>query len=192
MSWRFFREFCSDWRATGAVAPSSRALASRVVELAGVKKARRILELGPGTGPFTEAIQAAMPEGARYLGLELNTTFTNRLRERFPDMQFEAVAAQEYNFDGFLQADESFDCIISGLPWTAFPPWLQTAILDHALTRLKAGGHLVTFAYSAFHLLPAGQHFAQLLASRCASLERSRTVWGNLPPAFVYKATKHA
>jgi phospholipid N-methyltransferase len=162
------------------------------VDLAGVKNARRILELGPGIGPFTKAIKDTMPGDARYLGLELNSVFTDRLRARFPDMRFEAVAAQEYDFAEFLQTDENFDCIISGLPWTAFPPWLQTAILDHALTRLKAGGHLVTFAYAAFHLLPAGQHFAQLLASRCASLERSSTVWGNVPPAFVYKATKRA
>lgn len=190
MSWHFFREFCSDWRATGAVAPSSRALASRVVELAGVRDAKHILELGPGTGPFTEAIQRAMREDARYLGLELNTLFVKRLRERFSKMRFEAVAAQEYDFDVFLQPDETFDCIISGLPWTAFPPSLQTAILDHALTRLKPGGRMVTFAYTAFHLLPAGQHFAELLAGRCASLERSRTIWGNVPPAFVYTATK--
>jgi phosphatidylethanolamine/phosphatidyl-N-methylethanolamine N-methyltransferase len=190
MSWHFFREFCSDWRATGAVAPSSRVLASRVVELAGVRDAKHILELGPGTGPFTEAIQQAMSEEARYLGLELNGMFVKRLRERFSNMQFEAVAAQEYDFDGFLQPDESFDCIISGLPWTAFPPSLQTAILDHALTRLKPGGRMVTFAYTAFHLLPAGRHFAELLAGRCASLERSRTIWGNVPPAFVYTATK--
>jgi len=190
MSWHFFREFCSDWRATGAVAPSSRALASRVVELAGVRDAKHILELGPGTGPFTAAVQQAMSEDARYLGLELNGMFVKRLRERFSNMQFEAVAAQEYDFDGFLQPDESFDCIISGLPWTAFPPSLQTAILDHALTRLKPGGRMVTFAYTAFHLLPAGRHFAELLAGRCASLERSRTIWGNVPPAFVYTATK--
>ena len=192
MSWHFFREFLSDWRATGAVAPSSRALARRVVDLAGVHDARCILELGPGLGPFTEAIQKQMPEGAKYLGLELNAVFAQRLRERFPVMRFEAVAAQEYDFSGFLKDDESFDCIISGLPWTAFPESLQIAILDHALARLRPGGRMVTFAYAGFHLLPAGRHFAQLLASRSATLTRSATVWGNVPPAFVYSATKRA
>jgi phospholipid N-methyltransferase len=192
MSWTFFRHFISDWKSTGAVAPSSKRLARRVVELAGVRNAGTILELGPGTGPFTQVIDEVMSKSARYLGLELNPVFADRLRRQHPHMQFETTAAQEYDYDLFLGHGEDFDTIVSGLPWTAFPEPLQIAILDHALSRLRPGGHLVTFAYTGFHLLPTGRHFRELLEGRTGRLECSRTVWRNLPPAFVYKATKVA
>ena len=191
MSWSFFREFLSNWQATGAVAPSSRALARLIVDLADVRHARHILEIGPGTGPFTQVISEQMPEGAGYLGLELNTVFVERLRKGHPaTMRFEAVPAQEYDFDQFLKPGEYFDTVVSSLPWTAFPTDLQIAILDHAMSRLKPGGRLVTFAYTGFHLLPTGRHFRKLLESRTDALKLSRTVWLNVPPAFVYVASK--
>lgn len=188
MSWRFFQQFLTNWKTTGAIAPSSAALARRMVESAEVSTARSVLELGPGTGAFTTAIDRTLPEGASYLGLELNQVFVEQLRRQHPRFRFEAVAAQEFDFDTVLGPDGGFDCIVSGLPWTNFPEGLQTAILDHVLPRLRPGGAFVTFAYTGFHLLPQGQRFQSLLRTRCLQLRTSRTVWGNLPPAFVYEA----
>jgi phosphatidylethanolamine/phosphatidyl-N-methylethanolamine N-methyltransferase len=190
MSWAFFREFLFNWKATGAVAPSSAGLARRMVRDAGIERARCILELGPGTGPCTALIRAAMPPGARYLGLDMNPAFVAGLRRRFPDLSFETAPAQEFDYDAFLGPGGEFDAIVSGLPWTAFPEALQVAILDHVLPRLRAGGVLVTFAYSGFHLLPNGRRFRALLGQRCSQLEASPTVWANFPPAFVYSMVK--
>jgi phosphatidylethanolamine/phosphatidyl-N-methylethanolamine N-methyltransferase len=190
MSWTFFREFLCNWKATGALAPSSPALARRVVETAKVAQARSVLELGPGMGAFTREISEAMSPDAHYLGLELNNTFVQRLRCDFPEMKFEAVPAQEFDFDTFLGSEGSFDSIVSGLPWTAFPESLQIAILDHVLTRLRPGGTFVTFAYTGFHLVPSGQRFRTLLRSRCDELTTTPTIWQNFLPAFVYSAKK--
>ena len=190
MSWTFFREFLVNWKATGAVAPSSAGLARRMVRDAGIDRAECILELGPGTGPFTKVIRSTMPPGARYLGLDLNPAFVAALRRRFPDLRFEIAPAQEFDFTEFLGPDGKFDAIVSGLPWTAFPEALQIAILDQVMPRLREGGALVTFAYSGFHLLPNGRRFRALLRARCWRLGVSPTVWTNLPPAFVYSAVK--
>src|SRR5688572_30795399 len=119
MSWTFFRHSVSNWKHTGAVAPSSSHLAQRMVDVAGVAGAGAVLELGPGTGAITQSIAEAMPESSRYLGLELNGSFVERLRRRFPRMHFEQAPAQEFDFDGTLGADGFFDSIVSGLPWTA-------------------------------------------------------------------------
>lgn len=188
MSWSFFREFIFNWKSVGAVAPSSPMLASLLAESAHIRTAGKVLELGPGTGPITEAISKSIPAQAHYLGLEMNESFVKQLRERFPAMQFEAVAAQTFDFDQVLGSDGSFDAIVSGLPWTAFPESLQIAILDHVMARLRPGGLFVTFAYAGFHLLPSGRHFRKLLSSRVATLETTHTIWGNFPPAFVYVA----
>jgi phosphatidylethanolamine/phosphatidyl-N-methylethanolamine N-methyltransferase len=188
MSWAFFRESLCNWRDTGAVAPSSLHLAQRMVAVAGVCQAGAVLELGPGTGAITQAIAEALPQSSHYLGLELNGSFVERLRGRFPLLRFEQAPAQEFDFDGTLGTDGYFDSIVSGLPWTAFPEGLQIAILDHVLSRLRPGGIFTTFAYTGFHLLPAGRHFRALLADRCESLTTTTTVWRNMPPAFVYAA----
>lgn len=189
MSWMFLKEFVRNWETTGAVAPSSPALARRIAEAAKIHDAKRVLELGPGTGALTEAVAAALPEDSEYLGLELNETFVTRLGTRFPKLRFEAVPAQEFDFNHWPGEGTTVDAIVSGLPWTAFPESLQTAILDHVMPHLRPGGIFVTFAYTGFHLLPKGRHFRDLLASRCYQLTTTSTVWGNLPPAFVYVAT---
>ena len=188
MSWTFFRESLFNWRHTGAVAPSSPHLAQRMVDAAGVARADAVLELGPGTGAITGCIADALPTTSRYLGLELNGCFVERLRRKFPRLRFEEAAAQEFDFDGVLGHDGYFDSVVSGLPWTGFSESLQIAILDHVLSRLRPGGTFTTFAYTGFHLLPSGRHFRDLLADRCETLTTTTTVWRNMPPAFVYAA----
>ena len=189
MSWTFFREFISNWQTTGAVAPSSEGLARRMMKAARVAEAQCLLELGPGTGAFTRQIQKTLPQAARYLGLDMNPAFIASLRGQFPMLRFEQAAAQDFDYESFLSG-AGFDAIVCGLPWTAFPETLQTAILERAFAVLKPGGIFATFAYTGFHRLPRGQKFCELLTSRCSRLETTTTVWRNIPPAFVYVASK--
>ena len=187
----FLREFARNWKTVGAVAPSSPALAEKMMVASGAANARRILELGPGTGAFTEALARVMPDEASYLGLELNKTFVDRLHARFPSMRFECCCAQTFDFNT-AEFDEGFDVIISGLPWTAFPEELQKAILGNVLPHLARGGRFVTFAYVGFHKLSAGQHFRRLLGNLLPNLTKTEVVWSNLPPAFVYVGSHEA
>ncbi len=183
----FVREFFKSWKTTGAIMPSSAALAQRIVESANVPRARRVLELGPGTGAFTAVIKDCLPHTANYLGLELSETFVKTLQGRFPGFDFVAAPAQEFDFNSYLPAgEEGFDAIVSGLPWTAFPESLQMEILSHVLPRLVPGGCFATFAYWGLHRLPRGRHFRQLLKQQPGRLRTTSVVWGNVPPAFVY------
>lgn len=188
----FLREFLTNWQTVGAVAPSSPALAERMMEAAGVWKAAHVLELGPGTGAFTEAIRDALPKQAKYLGIEINDGFASQLRERFEGMNFEVAGAQEFDFASYLRGKPPFDVVVSGLPWTAFPRELQEAILGNVLPHLGQGGSFATFAYLGFHQLPSGRRFRELLHERLHGVETSRVVWANLPPAFVYVGRKAA
>jgi phosphatidylethanolamine/phosphatidyl-N-methylethanolamine N-methyltransferase len=186
----FLREYLRNWKSVGAVAPSSQALARCMMSAAQVGNATHILELGPGTGAFTQAIAVSKPEHAGYVGIEMNGEFVKSLRLRFPALDFHQAAAQEFDFDAAGQGSAPFDVIISGLPWAAFPSELQTAILDHVLPRLAPGGRFATFAYWGFHRLPSGCRFRELLQQRLKNVELTRVVWGNLPPAFVYVGRK--
>ncbi len=186
----FLKELRHNWKTIGAVAPSSPALAERMMEAAGVWQARRILELGPGTGAFTAAIADSMPHGSDYVGIELNETFVQQLRPRFPRLRFECADAQAFDFSQTLAPGEKFDAIISGLPWAVFPRGLQEAILNNVLPHLAPGGCFATFAYWGFHKLRSGRQFRSLLHELTHGVETTRIVWGNLPPAFVYLARK--
>lgn len=182
----FAREFLRNHRHIGAVLPSSPALARCIVEAAHVHTAKHVLELGPGTGPFTHTIETAMQPDARYLGVELNPAFVETLRRRFPHLDFAEAAAQDYDFCKWLPQDTGFDSIVSGLPWAAFPEKLQLDILHHVIPRLAPGGRFTTFAYAGFHLMPKGRHFREILTQQPGRLSTTPIVWGNFPPAFVY------
>jgi len=55
---------------------------------------------------------------------------------------------------------------------------------------MSTRGQFVTFAYLQGLLLPAGRRFAELLPTYFRQVSKSRTVWLNLPPAFVYQCQR--
>jgi len=67
--WLFVREFLRTPWQTGAVAPSSRRLGAAMVEPIPSSSPARVVELGPGTGAFTEAIRRRVTPGARIVGV---------------------------------------------------------------------------------------------------------------------------
>jgi phospholipid N-methyltransferase len=131
-----------------------------------------------------------MPNGGRYLGIELNEAFVEKLRPQYPGFDFVHAAAQEFDLGSYGADKEPFDVIVSGLPWTAFPCELQEAILRNVLPHLAPGGRFATFAYWGFHHLPSGRQFRNLLHENLPGVETSRIVWANMPPAFVYVGRK--
>jgi phospholipid N-methyltransferase len=85
---------------------------------------------------------------------------------------------------------QSVDCIISGLPWAAFTESMQVKFLDEMMRVLKSGGLFVTFAYVHGLALPPARRFANLLPAYFTSIVKSRVVWLNVPPAFVYRCRR--
>jgi len=63
-------------------------------------------------------------------------------------------------------------------------------ILDAVAEVLAPGGRFTTFACLHAVRTPPARHFTAELASRFDRLERSKTVWTNLPPGFVHRATQ--
>jgi phospholipid N-methyltransferase len=82
------------------------------------------------------------------------------------------------------------DAIVSGLPWAAFAPEMQQRVLDEMMRVLRPGGRFVTFAYLQGLLLAGGQNFARVLPKYFSEVQRSRIIWNNLPPAFVYRCKR--
>ena len=91
----FFREFLHNFHTTGAILPSGRSLSAALTRFVREPSAaaRRILEVGPGTGAVTRRIVAGMGPRDSLDLVELNDSFVERLRHRFEsEPEFQAVA----------------------------------------------------------------------------------------------------
>ncbi|MFM1655268.1 class I SAM-dependent methyltransferase [Brevibacillus sp. B_LB10_24] len=172
----FLRRFFSNPTRVGSVAPSSKFLCRLMMKNVPWVSAKTIVELGPGTGVFTEAILRLKRPETNFFVVEQDPRFQQMLKERFPGIliQSEAVHLASYVKEMNLQPA---DAIISGLPFAVFPVEVRTKILDNVVETLDPEGVFVTFQYSL-------QMKAEL-EERFKKVSISFTPF-NVPPAFVY------
>src|SRR5262249_14401779 len=116
----FLRALVRDPTRVGAVAPSGRALANLIT--ADLTPADLpIIELGPGTGAFPEALIArGVPESALAL-VEADGSFARNLRTRFQRARVLTMdAAQLEGMEPLF--DKPPGAAVSGLPLLSMPP----------------------------------------------------------------------
>ena len=186
----FLRQFVRAPTRVGALAPSSRHLADEMMRAADVSSASVVIEMGPGTGVFTERLAADLSPGSRFFALEINPRFVEATRRRCPGVIVHDDSATNARLHLENIGEKHCDLIVSSLPWATFRPSLQAEILDTIVDVLKPGGRLLTFAYLQGLALPSGQRFRKALDARFAAVKKSPMVWRNVPPAFVYSAVK--
>jgi len=187
---KFVHEFLRDPNVTGAVAPSSPFLARTVAEWIDWPNTNVLLEWGPGTGSFTAEILKHKPDDCCYLAMEINAEMADVFHRRFPDADIclESVANVEHVCKD--ECIEEVDCIVSGLPWAVFSDEMQTEFMEAMMKVLRRGGQFTTFAYIHGLVVPAGQRFRRKLNRYFSEVSRSRIVWPNIPPAFVYRCRR--
>lgn len=188
----FLRQFLSAPGQIGAIAPSSIHLARRMMENIDFESVRAVAEFGPGAGVFTQELLSRVQPGTKVIVIEKNPVMAAEVRRRFPQLHIHETSAEDIAdvcVEEGLPAQGGLDAIISGLPFAAFPDSLQDAILGAAVSALRPGGWFVTFAYYQGLALPAGRRFAAKLPRYFRTVERSRGVLRNLPPAFVYRCS---
>ena len=178
-------------KSTGAIAPSGRQLADTVTDMAQVHQSNVIVEYGPGTGVFTEAILLKKRPDAYFIALEVNEEFVKATQERCPGVHVYHDCAQ--NARRYLEEAgyDGCDTIVSGLPWTRFDDELQDEILQATYDVLVPGGRFVTFAYAVSPFVPSGRKFfREKLVAQFGPVERSEHIWKNFPPCVVFIAEK--
>jgi phospholipid N-methyltransferase len=146
--------------------------------------ARRVIELGGGTGVFTRALLAQGIAPADLLVLELNEELHQHLQRHFPqvhvacaDARDLAAVAREHGFHGETPAD----AIVSGLGLLSMPRPTQQAILVSAFECLQPQGRFVQFTYG-----PANPVAKEVLEALDLTARRGSITWWNVPPATVY------
>lgn len=163
-------------REVSALAPSSARLC-RLMAAQIPASARRVAELGPGTGNITrEILKVGIEPGD--LGLfEINPTFCLMLQEAYPAVNIFNEPAERLALTG----PEPLDAVVSGLPLLSMSAAQQEAILSAAFSRLSGDGVYIQFTYGPVSPVRDG-----ILQRHGLTHTRTRRIWLNLPPATVY------
>src|ERR1043166_1520502 len=131
---RFIRSWLEKPLSTGAVTPSGRVLARAMARYVEPEVPGPVVELGPGTGPVTEALVDHGVDPARLVLVEFNPTFCQLLRARFPAAT--VIQADAYGLRRALASllPPPRAALVSGLPMFTKP--VRTRVrLDRKSTR---------------------------------------------------------
>ena len=175
---RFFRTWFEKPLRVGAVTPSSKALARTMAAFINPSAPGPIIELGPGTGPITEALITQGIDPARLVLVEFDATFCRLLRARYPSatvLQGDAYGLKRI-LGNFLR--EPAAAVVSGLPLFTKPLRVRLRLLFEAFGLMLPGAPFVQFTYNAVAPIPTRLDRVRV--------EASERVWMNIPPARVW------
>ena len=180
---RFFRTWIENPLSVGAVTPSGKALARTMADYVDPHSDGPIIELGPGTGPVTEALVARGIDPARLVLVEFDPTFCRLLRKRYPEAT--VVQGDAYRLRLLLTSvlRQPAAAVVSGLPLFTKPLRMRLRLLQEAFGLMAGGAPFVQFTYAAYSPIPRR-------LERVKS-EASERIWTNIPPARVWVYRKY-
>ena len=175
---QFIRSWIEKPLSTGAVMPSSKALARTMASYVDVDANGPVIELGPGTGPVTEALVRRGVDPARLILVEFNPDFCRLLRTRYPAAT--VVQGDAYRLRRLLGTIvlEPAAAVVSGLPLLTKPLRTRLRVLADAMGLLAPGAPFVQFTYAMVPPIPKALSGIKAVASDL--------IWLNLPPARVW------
>lgn len=168
----------------GSIIPSSKALAAMMARctLAKLSPDDIVLELGSGTGRFTQALLDAGLPTSRLICMELDPTLIVFLKNRFPKLriiQGNAVFLTSLLPPGTIGR---VGVIVSGLPMLSLSNIVQEKIMQACLKVLSPKGSLLQMTYSPFSSISAERYGMDK-----AHMGR---IWNNIPPANIWRYTR--
>ena len=176
---RFFRSFLSNPRQVGAILPTSRRAVRDMLDMANFEQARYVVELGAGTGVYTEEIVGRLHPDARLLAFEVDPDLVATLDGRFEDPRIQVINDSAENVADYLDGAK-VDIIVSGLPFTSLPEPVKRNIFDQITRVLAPDGVMVAIQYSTM---------VQRDLSRIFASVRRRISPLNVPPAFLFQCS---
>ncbi len=130
---QFFLEFIKHPKKIGAVAPSGKALAKKMMKPIQFEHAHCIVEYGSGMGSFTrELIKRKNPDTKLFL-IENNSVFYRRLKREFGEKEGVFLifdSAEKINTYLKKYGVDTADYIVSGLPFTSLPAGVSKNIME--------------------------------------------------------------
>ncbi|RCW87946.1 phospholipid N-methyltransferase [Phyllobacterium bourgognense] len=180
--WTFIRAFVTNPSRVSAIAPSGAALARLITSEIGAASGP-VLELGPGTGVFTDALLARGVSPGDLTLIEYGAEFARLLQARFPGMRILQMDASQLGGQDLFEAEPA-GAVVSGLPFLSMPDKVA-AILNGAFGNLRNDGAFYQFTYGFRCPVPTSVLDELDLEAVCIG-----RAFCNLPPAAVYRITR--
>lgn len=181
----FLGKFLRNPRNVGSVVPSSRALAREMARAVPVSPNAVVVELGPGTGALTRQVIDVLADGERFLAIDIDPEFCERLRARWPGVDCECGSAADLPQMLAARGWKAADHVLSGLPFASLPAAVSRAILAAIDRSLSGGGTFSTFQYVHAYATPPAVAFRRQMAALFGPAISRRLVLKNFPPAYV-------
>lgn len=180
---RFIRSWIEKPLSIGAVTPSGKVLARTMASYVDTEAAGPVIELGPGTGPVTEALVSRGVDERRLVLVEFNPTFCRLLRSRYP--QATVVQGDAYRLKHLLETQicQPAAAIVSGLPLLTKPLRTRLRLMSEAFSLLSPGAPFIQFTYAVVPPIPRSLNGV--------AAKPSEVIWLNLPPARVWVYRKN-
>jgi phosphatidylethanolamine/phosphatidyl-N-methylethanolamine N-methyltransferase len=151
---RFLKSWFDKPLVTGAVSPSGKALARMMARYVDPDVPGLVLEIGPGTGPVTEALieRGVAPE--RLVLIEFNPEFVPLLQRRFPGVT--VVRGDAYAVRDTLagRLDQPLTATVSSLPLLTKPVRQRARLLNDCFEMSRPGAPFIQFTYGLVPPIP--------------------------------------
>ncbi len=175
---RFIRSWFEKPLTMGAISPSGKLLARTMASYVDPSIPGPVIELGPGTGPVTEALVEQGVDPSRLVLVEFNPDFCRLLRTRYPDAT--VIRGDAYSLRRMLGSmlEQPAAAIVSGLPLVTKPLKTRVRLIREAFRLMQPNAPFVQFTYAVMPPIPK--------ALVGVSTEASERIWMNVPPARVW------
>jgi phospholipid N-methyltransferase len=187
----FVAEALTDFSTVAAISPSSKYLAHAMLEPLPLARTRVALELGAGTGAITHLLLGQLPPDATLVVFEINPRFFACLQRSISDPRVVLLNSSVENLATELRRRglERVDAVVSSLGLAFMPERQRLALFRQLSPFLHQKSVFTQFQYIHCLQFVKGRlrrlNLRPLLTRYFGSV-KSRIVWRNLPPAFVF------
>ncbi|MDP4593520.1 MAG: methyltransferase domain-containing protein [Beijerinckiaceae bacterium] len=180
---RFLKAWVENPGTTGAVSPSGKHLARMMARYVDPSVPGPVIELGPGTGPVTQALIERGVAEDRLVLVEYDPAFCTLLQDRFPAAT--VIQGDAYDLPATLhgQVGAPAAAVVSSLPLLNKPEADRVRIMRDAFDLLHPAGNVVQFTYGM--VSPVPRKLKDGTPTGFVA-DASPPVWLNIPPARVW------
>jgi len=145
----FVSEALTNFPTVAAISPSSRYLATAMLEPLSLAKARIVLELGGGTGAITLALLDQLPAHGTLVVFEINPRFFDCLRRRISDPRVILINSSVENLDSELRQRgiQQVDAVTSSLGLAFMPDYKRRALFQRLSSFLHEKSVFTQYQY---------------------------------------------
>ncbi len=187
----FVAEALTNFPTVAAISPSSKYLATAMLEPLPLARTRVALELGAGTGAITRALLDQLPQRATLVVFEINRSFFDCLQRTISDPRVVLIHASVENLESELRQRgiQRVDAVVSSLGLALMPEDQRHELFQQLSPFLHQRSVFTQYQYiHGLQYVKGRLRRLKLrpLLTRYFGSVHSRIVWRNLPPAYVF------